>query len=57
MNTPIARAEPAKVNVRTDTLSRIAFTFSPARFTPGIYRVDVHVEDKPVWRSFITITD
>ena len=57
MNTPIARAEPAKVNVHTDTLSRIAFTFSPARFTPGIYRVDVHVEDKPVWRSFITITD
>lgn len=37
--------------------SRIAFTVSPATLEPGIYRVDVHFNAQPVWRTFFTVVD
>ena len=57
MNTPLARSEPTKFLNRPDGLARAAFTFSPARFSPGVYRVELLVDDKPVWRSFVTVTE
>jgi hypothetical protein len=36
---------------------RLAFSFSPAQFEPGIYRVDVLWEGQPAWRTFVKITN
>jgi len=57
MNTSIARTVPTRFLNRQDGLARTVFTFPLSRFAAGVYRVELLVEDKPVWRSFVTITD
>lgn len=36
---------------------RMAFNFSPAALEPGVYRVDLNWDGRPVWRTFIRITE
>lgn len=56
-NSPMARSAPTKLTTRQESITRAVFSFPPSRFAPGIYRVELHIDERPVWRSFITVTD
>lgn len=47
---------PKKVSLYS-TPTRSAFAFAPAPLSPGVYRIDVIWDERPVWRTFIRITD
>lgn len=36
---------------------RLAFGFSPAQLTPGVYRVDVLWDGQPAWRTFLRLSN
>jgi len=48
---------PKKVSLSSAVPTRVAFDFALQKFTAGIYRVDVLWNDKPAWRTFLTVMD
>jgi S1-C subfamily serine protease len=48
--------DPKKVSLSSTPL-RSSFTLSPSTVSPGIYRIDLYWDTRPVWRTFIRITD
>ena len=50
-------AVPPKKTSLPDTPVRVAFSFSPAPLEPGVYRVDLNWDGRPVWRTFIRIIE
>jgi hypothetical protein len=48
---------PSKKVSLPEQPERISFSFSPASLTPGFYRVDLNWDGRPVWRTFVRITD
>ena len=47
----------AKKVTLQDMPVRIGFSFSPTSLQPGIYRIDLNWDGRPVWRTFIRITE
>jgi hypothetical protein len=56
LNRVRVKVEPKKVALG-DIPVRVAFTFAPTALQPGVYRIDVNWDDRPVWRTFVRITD
>ena len=55
LNRLIFESKPAKSDLRKDRLVLSAWPLSmPA--APGIYRADVFLNDKPIWRGFVAMT-
>jgi hypothetical protein len=46
-----------KISLDDRVPMRVAFDFAPANFPAGVYRVDVHWNSRPAWRTFFTIVD
>jgi hypothetical protein len=47
---------PKKVSLST-TPTRLAFSFPTTALGPGMARIDVTWDDRPVWRTFVRITE
>ena len=47
---------PKRVTL-SDGQQIFGFAFSPEGFQPGMYRVDLNWDGRPVWRTFIQITE
>jgi len=47
---------PKKISLQ-DVPERLSMSFPPANLTAGVYRVDLIWNGRPVWRTFIRITD
>jgi hypothetical protein len=48
-------AVPPKKVTLSSTITRSTFGFAPAPLEPGLYRIDLIWDDRPVWRTFIRI--
>jgi S1-C subfamily serine protease len=55
-NHVVVTTAPKKVTLQEAPI-RVSFSFSPASLPPGIYRIDVAWDERPVWRTFIRISD
>ena len=48
---------PSKKISLSSTPSRLVFSFPPIVLGPGVARVDVTWDDRPVWRTFVRVTE
>jgi len=53
----IGKGAPAKLRLRPGEFAFGTWTVSLARLPPGIYRVEVVLDEAPVWRGYVRITD
>ena len=51
------RVTPKKISIPAEAPLRYGFAFSPQNLVSGPYRVDVCFDGRPIWRTFLTITD
>lgn len=55
-NKEIAHTAPLKVKIRPRHIESAYWTVRLTTFSPGIYRVDIDLGQKPAWREFFRIT-
>jgi len=48
--------QPKKISL-SSTPARSGFSFEPATLTPGLHRIDLFWDERPVWRTFIRVND
>lgn len=48
---------PKKIGIPAEAPARYGFAFAPKDLEAGSYRVDLLLDGKPVWRTFVTITE
>ena len=53
----IGRGEATKLKMRTGQLFFSSWTFNIGQLPPAVYRVDLILDDAPVWRGFVRITE
>jgi hypothetical protein len=53
----IGKGAPAKLRLRPGEFAFSTWTLAIARLPPGIYRVEVLLDEGPVWRGYVRITD
>jgi hypothetical protein len=53
----IGKGAPAKVRLRPGEFAFSTWTLGIGRLPAGIYRVDILVDEAPVWRGYVRITD
>jgi hypothetical protein len=53
----VGRGDATKVKMRPDQLLFSTWTFNIAVLPPAVYRVDLMLDDAPVWRGFVRITE
>jgi hypothetical protein len=53
----IGRGEATKVKMRPGQLFFTTWAFNIAALPPAVYRVDMILDDEPVWRGYVRITE
>lgn len=53
-NRPVLLSKPSKVDYRKNDLV-LSSLRAPMLQTPGIYRVEIHLDGKPAWRDYVRI--
>jgi hypothetical protein len=53
----IGKGAPAKVRLRPGEFAFSTWTLGIGRLPAGLYRVDILVDEAPVWRGYVRITD
>jgi hypothetical protein len=53
----IGRGEATKIKMRPGQLFFTAWAFNIAALPPAVYRVDMILDDEPVWRGYVRITE
>ena len=56
-NRLVGTGQPVKVNFSKGQIGYSSWTFTIDRLMPGFYRVDLVMENAPIWRSFFRKTD
>jgi len=56
-NRALIASKPAKVNLKANGIMYSSWQIGLEPFQAGIYRVDLTLEDKPIWRSFFRVSD
>jgi len=55
-NKKISDGKPLIINVSPKDILQSNWTFDPSQLTADVYRVDVVVDNVPIWRSFFKLT-
>jgi hypothetical protein len=53
----VGRGDATKVKMRPGQLFFSTWTFNVAALPPAVYRVDLLLDDAPVWRGYVRITE
>jgi hypothetical protein len=53
----VGRGEPTKVKLRRGQLLFTTWTFGIAGLRPAVYRFDLLLDDSPVWRGYLRVTE
>jgi hypothetical protein len=56
-NKPVARSAPGKLKLRRGELFFSTWVLPLAELAPGVYRVDGLLDDAPVWRGYLRVTE
>lgn len=53
----VSRGDPTKVRLRRGQLLFTTWTFGIAGLRPAVYRFDLLLDDSPVWRGYLRVTE
>jgi hypothetical protein len=51
------KSDPNRLKFRPGDLLFSTWALTVGKLSPGIYRVDALLDEKPVWRGYLQITD